>query len=150
MARVELENACTANFLPTQRDFELWVNAALPEHHQDKEVSICLVDEDQSQALNNEYRDKDKPTNVLSFPCELPEGVDVPLIGDLVICAGVVAREAEEQNKAVFAHWAHMVVHGCLHLIGYDHIDDAEAEEMEALETRILEALGYPAPYNDN
>lgn len=111
------------------------------------ELSVRIVDEDESQALNLQYRGKDKPTNVLSFPCELPDGVELPLLGDLVICAQVVAKEALEQGKVLHAHWAHMVVHGTLHLLGYDHIEDGEAEEMEAIEIQVLLELGYPNPY---
>ena len=101
------------------------------------------------QALNRDYRGKDCPTNVLSFPMELPEEFNMPMLGDLVICAPVVAREAEEQGKSPESHWAHMVVHGVLHLQGYDHQNSAEAEEMESLERRILAGLGYPDPYGD-
>ncbi|MGL5337628.1 MAG: rRNA maturation RNase YbeY, partial [Aeromonas veronii] len=93
------------------------------------------------------YRGKDKPTNVLSFPFEAPPGLELPLLGDLVICRQVVEREAEEQGKPLMAHWAHMVVHGSLHLLGYDHIEDEEAEEMEALERDIMQELGFADPY---
>src|SRR5690606_12322097 len=103
--------------------------------------------DEESQALNLLYRGKDKPTNVLSFPCELPAGVDLPVLGDLVICQPVVNLEAAEQNKASEAHWAHMVIHGTLHLLGYDHEDDEEARVMESLETQLLTQLGYPRPY---
>ncbi len=106
-----------------------------------------IVDEDESQQLNGQYRQKDKPTNVLSFPADLPEELQLPLLGDLVICAPVVAREAEDQNKALDAHWAHMLVHGTLHLLGYDHIDETDATEMEALETQIITELGFAPPY---
>jgi probable rRNA maturation factor len=97
--------------------------------------------------LNLTYRGKDKPTNVLSFPFEAPPQVELPLLGDLVICRQVVEREANEQNVPLDAHWAHMVVHGCLHLLGYDHILDDEAEEMEALEADIMQSMGYADPY---
>jgi probable rRNA maturation factor len=111
------------------------------------EVAIRIVGADEGQALNRDYRGKDYATNVLSFPAELPPGVDLPLIGDLAICAPVVAREAAEQGKKPRDHWAHLTVHGTLHLLGYDHIEDAEAEAMEALETRILAGLGIGDPY---
>ncbi|WP_288791436.1 rRNA maturation RNase YbeY, partial [uncultured Enterobacter sp.] len=97
--------------------------------------------------LNLTYRGKDKPTNVLSFPFEAPPGIEMPLLGDLIICRQVVEQEAKEQQKPLEAHWAHMVVHGSLHLLGYDHIEDDEAEEMESLETEIMLALGYEDPY---
>jgi probable rRNA maturation factor len=110
-------------------------------------VAIRIVDADEGQALNLQYRGRDYATNVLSFPADLPPGVNLPLIGDLVICAPVVAREAAEQGKKPTDHWAHMTVHGTLHLLGYDHMEDAEAEAMEALETRILAGLGIADPY---
>ena len=97
--------------------------------------------------LNSAYRGKAGPTNVLSFPAEIPEGLDIPLLGDIVVCAPVVRREAVEQGKTESAHWAHMIVHGTLHLLGYDHIQNDEAEAMEALETTILAQLNYPCPY---
>src|SRR5690606_500913 len=112
-----------------------------------KELSIRIVDRDEIQALNAQYRHKNTPTNVLSFPCELPPAVDVPLLGDIVICAQVVQEEAAAQHKAELSHWAHMVVHGTLHLLGYDHMDDAEANEMESLEIEILNTLGFANPY---
>jgi probable rRNA maturation factor len=111
------------------------------------EVSVYIVDEAESQELNSQYRGKDKPTNVLSFPADIPEEVGVPLLGDLVVCAPVVEREAQEQGKTLNAHWAHMLVHGTLHLLGYDHLEDDEAEVMEALETRLVTQLHFPAPY---
>ena len=111
------------------------------------EITIRIVDEMESQHLNHEYRGKDKPTNVLSFPFDAPPGVELELLGDLVICRQVVEREAKEQEKDLFAHWAHMVVHGSLHLLGYDHIQDDEAEEMEAIEISVLNALGFENPY---
>ena len=105
------------------------------------------MDEGESQSLNHSYRDKDKPTNVLSFPYEQAPGMYVPLLGDLVICAPVVIQEALEQEKPVEAHWAHMVLHGVLHLLGYDHIETDEAEQMEKLEVTLLGKLGYANPY---
>lgn len=141
-----VESACN-DATPSEESFITWVSAALDASHQARVVSIRLVDEDESQALNSQYRGKDKPTNVLSFPSDLPDFIDDPLLGDLAICAKVVIREALEQGKAVDAHWAHMTVHGTLHLQGYDHINDADAEEMENLEIAILAKLGYPNPY---
>ena len=105
------------------------------------------MDEDEGAELNEAYRRKQGPTNVLSFPFEAPPGVELSLLGDIVVCAPVVAREAGEQGKILESHWAHMVVHGCLHLLGYDHMEPVEAEAMEALETEILGGLGYPNPY---
>jgi len=135
--------------VPSSASFRQWVEAALrgAKRRKAAELSIRIVDAKEGRTLNRGYRGKDYATNVLSFPVELPPGVKLPLIGDLVICAPVVAREAAEQDKPVRNHWAHMTVHGVLHLLGYDHIEDAEAEEMEALEARILASLGIDDPY---
>jgi len=130
--------------------FERWAVAAVSNHRSQVELSIRIVDEEESRELNHHYRGKDKSTNVLSFPADFPEGVDVPWLGDLAICAQVVTREASEQQKKEEAHWAHMTVHGILHLLGYDHIEDQEALAMEALETEILIKMGYPPPYETN
>ncbi|MEY0159662.1 rRNA maturation RNase YbeY, partial [Providencia manganoxydans] len=119
-----------------------WLEAVLPQFQPISEVTIRIVDEAESHELNLTYRGKDRPTNVLSFPFEAPPEVELPLLGDLIICRQVVEKEADEQNKTVEEHWAHMVIHGCLHLLGYDHIEDDEAEEMEGLETEILQKLG--------
>jgi probable rRNA maturation factor len=136
--------------VPASASFRLWVEAALrgAKRRKATELAIRIVDTHEGRALNREYRSKDYATNVLSFPVELPPGVTLPLIGDLAICAPVVAREAAEQGKPARDHWAHMTVHGVLHLLGYDHIEDAEAEAMEALETRILAGLDIADPYN--
>ena len=137
--------------VPSAASFRQWVNAALAGAKRRKraELSIRIVDANEGREFNRDYRGKDYATNVLSFPTELPPGVSLPLIGDLAICAPVVAREAAEQGKPPRHHWAHMTVHGVLHLLGYDHIVDAEAEAMEALETRILAKLGIANPYVD-
>ncbi|MFT5576707.1 MAG: putative rRNA maturation factor [Bermanella sp.] len=144
---VDLQNASSAALLPSHSDFERWVEATLSSHRDDAELSIRLVDEAESAELNLQYRLKSGATNVLSFPADLPPELAIPLLGDLVICSPVVEKEAGEQGKPSDAHWAHMVVHGTLHLIGYDHIDDADAEKMEALEINILNTLQYPNPY---
>ncbi|HTN30984.1 MAG TPA: rRNA maturation RNase YbeY [Pseudomonas sp.] len=133
---------------PAEADFRRWCELALRQRSGDSELTIRLVDEDEGRELNHTWRHKDYATNVLSFPADVPdEFLDIPLLGDLVICVPVVEREAAEQGKAPEAHWAHLVIHGCLHLLGYDHIDDAEAEEMESLERELLAELGYPDPY---
>jgi probable rRNA maturation factor len=138
-------------WLPGEEQLQLWASAALSGRTDfaEPELTIRLVAEEESQELNNEYRGKDKPTNVLSFPFEAPPQVPIELLGDLIICAQVVQQESEEQRKAAEAHWAHMVVHGCLHLLGYDHIKDDEAEVMEDLERQIMAGLGFPDPYPD-
>ncbi|KHT45252.1 rRNA maturation RNase YbeY [Vibrio sinaloensis] len=133
--------------LPTEQDFQTWLDKTIIPFQQDAELTIRIVDEEESHQLNHEYRGKDKPTNVLSFPFEVPPGIEMNLLGDLIICKQVVEREAQEQNKPLLAHWAHMVVHGSLHLLGYDHIEDDEAEEMESLETEIMQGMGFEDPY---
>lgn len=133
--------------VPDELRLRHWALAALAGRRDRGELSIRVVDEAESAVLNSRYRHKQGPTNVLSFPTELPTGVPLAPLGDLVICAPVVRREAREQGKSEEAHWAHMVVHGCLHLLGYDHVTDAQAREMEPLELVILAGLGYPDPY---
>ncbi|GMM90007.1 rRNA maturation RNase YbeY [Vibrio fortis] len=133
--------------LPTEQDIQRWLDKTIPQFQENAELTIRIVDTEESHQLNHEYRGKDKPTNVLSFPFEAPPGIELDLLGDLIICRQVVEKEAEEQNKPLLAHWAHMVVHGSLHLLGYDHIEDDEAEEMESLETEIMQAMGYEDPY---
>lgn len=137
-----------ASAIPSLPQIEQWANAVLEcqglgEH----EITVRFTDEAESQSLNYEYRGKDKPTNVLSFPFEAPPGIEMNLLGDLVICAPVIMREAEEQNKPHLHHYAHMVVHGILHLLGFDHIEDDEAEAMEEKEISILATLKIDDPY---
>jgi probable rRNA maturation factor len=144
---VDLEDASDAPGVPTSEQFQRWAEAAFVGRRDAAELSIRVVDEKEGAALNARYRNKAYATNVLSFPAELPPGVPLPMLGDLVICAAVVAREAREQGKPAAAHWAHLTVHGCLHLIGYDHEDDSQALLMEPLETAILAELGFPDPY---
>ena len=133
--------------LPTEEQIVQWATAAVQPEGDEVEMTVRIVDEAESHELNLTYRGKDRPTNVLSFPFECPDEVELPLLGDLVICRQVVEREAEEHEKPLMAHWAHMIVHGSLHLLGYDHIEDNEAEEMESLETQIMQGLGFDDPY---
>ena len=133
--------------LPTEEQIVQWATAAVQPEGDEVEMTVRIVDESESHDLNLTYRGKDRPTNVLSFPFECPDEVELPLLGDLVICRQVVEREAAEQEKPLMAHWAQMVVHGSLHLLGYDHIEDDEAEEMESLETQIMQGLGFDDPY---
>lgn len=145
---IDLQIACEQESgLPTAEQIEQWATAAVQPQSDEVEMTVRIVDEAESHALNLNYRGKDRPTNVLSFPFECPDEVELPLLGDLVICRQVVEREAQEQEKPLMAHWAHMVVHGSLHLLGYDHIEDDEAEEMESLETQIMTELGFADPY---
>lgn len=135
--------------IPSAGSFRQWVAAALAgaRHRKPAELSIRIVGAREGRALNRQYRGKDYATNVLSFPVELPQGVASALLGDLVICAPVVAREAREQTKAPGDHYAHLTVHGVLHLLGFDHQHEREAARMESLETRILAGLGIANPY---
>ena len=132
--------------VPAWNRFEAWAGAALRDHP-GAELTVRVVGGDEITELNRQFRGKEGPTNVLSFPFEAPPGVEMPLLGDVVIGAAVVAAEAAAQGKDPEAHWAHLTVHGCLHLIGYDHVEADEAEQMEALERAILDRLGYPDPY---
>lgn len=133
--------------IPSAVSFRRWVAAALDGRIREADLAIRIVDSKEGEALNRHYRGKDYPTNVLSFPAELPEGVQLPLLGDLVICAPVVAREAREQGKRSNDHYAHLTVHGALHLLGWDHENEREAECMEQLEREILASLGIADPY---
>lgn len=144
---VEVQRASEARDLPSDEDFTGWATAALAGRRAHAELLIRIVDAAESAELNAGYRGKHGPTNVLSFPFEAPPPVQSELLGDLLICAPVVRREAVEQGKPEPAHWAHLVVHGCLHLLGFDHQDEVEAAAMERLEVEILGRLGYPDPY---
>ncbi|MBJ6978761.1 MULTISPECIES: rRNA maturation RNase YbeY [unclassified Luteimonas] len=139
--------------IPAAVSFRKWVAAALSGRIREADLAIRLVDEKEGRALNRHYRGRDYATNVLSFPADLPEGlpegVRLPLLGDLVLCAPVVAREAQEQAKPLAAHYAHLTVHGTLHLLGWDHGNDIEAEAMEQLEREILAGLGIGDPYRE-
>ena len=144
---VDIQRQTETGQQPDDPDICSWAEAAYLGDDSEAEVTVRIVDEAESAELNQTYRHKVGPTNVLSFPFDAPPGIDLPLLGDLVICAPVVEREAREQHKATQAHWAHMVVHGSLHLQGYDHIETQQAEQMEALEIDILARLGFSNPY---
>ena len=146
---LDVDYQVPAKGLPEEVDFEQWAKAALVDQA-DAQLAIRIVDEAESQNLNREYRGKDQPTNVLSFPMQLPDELELPMLGDLVICAPVVAREAEQQAKSLQAHRAHMVIHGVLHLQGYDHLVEEEADAMEALEIKLLQQLGFDNPYGND
>ncbi len=145
---IDVQRVCPG-LLPSTEQLQTWVDSALGNVDEDCELSIRLVEEDESADLNETYRSKSGPTNVLSFPFEAPIEIKPRLLGDLVICAPVVAQEAQTQKKQLMDHWAHMVIHGCLHLLGYDHIEDEEAEEMEGLEKTILKSLAIEDPYRE-
>ena len=145
--RVHVERVTALPRVPSVRSFRAWAGAALAGRRENAELCLRIVDEPEMRALNARYRGKDYATNVLSFPAELPRGVKLPLLGDIVLCAGVVRREAQEQHKPERAHWAHLVVHGTLHLLGLDHERPRQAAYMEGLERRILAAMDIPDPY---
>lgn len=146
-ATVDLQCASDEPDLPDQQILTKWVDAVLA-YHSDKELTIRLVDIKESQQLNLTWRQRDYPTNVLSFSFECPPEVDLPLLGDIIICVPLVVIEATDQHKSLEAHWAHLVIHGTLHLLGYDHIEDQPAKIMEDIEVKTLQELGYPNPYH--
>ena len=144
---IELQNTLSAPDLPDHNAFQCWVDAITCQSEQ--EVLIRIVDHQEMLTLNHQFRQQEKATNVLSFRAELPAVVDIPLLGDVVICAPVVLQEAQAQGKTVLSHWAHMTVHGILHLQGYDHTEASAANIMEQLETDIMRTLGFANPYTD-
>ncbi len=145
--RLALQKISKNPTIPSRYYLQRWVVAALAGEKNTAEIVIRIVDNPESSKLNSTYRHKKGPTNVLSFPFEPPAGIKLPLLGDLIICAPVVAKEAKEQKKSNLAHWAHMIIHGTLHLLGYDHIRKKDALIMEKLEIAILAKLGFPNPY---
>ena len=151
---LNFENASSAANLPSERDFYRWTWSALKNEYRRAGISLILLDEEEARDYNRDYRGKDYATNVLSFALNegeiLPDQFSDGLYGDLVICPQVVLKEAAEQGKTPEQHFAHLTIHGVLHLMGYDHIEDTEAEEMEALETRLLNQLAYPDPYSQD
>ena len=147
MNLIEIQTIFKSNGQPVQEQIQKWVDAALDDFNQDTEIVVRIVDEQEMSELNEQYRHKQGPTNILSFPVEVPEGIELNLLGDLVVCAPVLEKEAVEQRKTLTDHWAHIIVHGVLHLLGYDHIDDAEAELMESKEISILNTLNIKNPY---
>ena len=147
--QIDLQNALEPEpkGVPSQDKLIEWATEALSGHVNDAEMTIRLVNEAEISELNQTYRNKPGPTNVLSFPADLPDEIELPLLGDVIICAEVVSEEAQVQNKTLESHWAHMVVHGTLHLLGYDHIEESDADEMETKEIEILAKFGYANPY---
>ncbi len=145
---VDIQMASASEEAPDPQSIERWVGAAIGNQRESTELSVRIVDAEEGQALNEQFRGSTGATNVLSFPFENESPEPLPLIGDIVICAPVVAKEAREQNKALNAHWAHMIIHGVLHLLGYDHQNENDANLMESLETEIMQGLGFPPPYS--
>ena len=147
MNLVEIQTLHKSTGQPDEEHIQRWVDAALDGFNQNTEIVVRIVDEQESAQLNEQYRHKPGPTNILSFPVEVPEGIELNLLGDLVVCAPVLEKEALDQHKALTDHWAHIIVHGVLHLLGYDHIDDNEAKLMESKEISILNKLTIKNPY---
>ena len=145
--KITIQSLASNTFIPSRYFLQRWVTKALVKQVGSNEVNIRLVSKKESAELNSTYRHKKGPTNILSFPFEPPPGVSSAFLGDLVICAALVNQEAKQQTKTRLAHWAHLVIHGCLHLVGYDHIHDKDAIKMEAIEIQLLEDLGYENPY---
>jgi probable rRNA maturation factor len=147
-----LDNASSSASVPDEEDVHRWVISTLSPNRPAAAIAVRIVDEQESAELNEQFRQKAGATNVLSFPADIPADIqsqfEYPILGDLIICAPVVENEAVEQHKTIQAHWAHMVVHGCLHLLGYDHIADHDAEQMEQLEIDILSRCGFADPYH--
>jgi len=150
-AELEIQRATTSTSTPADDQFQHWINAVPTEMNHKLQLSIRLVDEPEARCFNRDYRNRDYATNVLSFPADLPEGLPSEVrqsqLGDLLICAPVVVREALESKRSEEDHWAHLTIHGVLHLLGYDHEQDTEAVIMESLETEILKKLGFSDPY---
>lgn len=145
--QVDIIRDVDAQGLPDDKAFTRWANLAIEGKSEGAELCIRIVDAAESRRLNNEFRGVDKPTNILSFPFEAPAGIPVNILGDLAICCEVMQREAKEQGKLEEHHWAHLVIHGVLHLLGFDHIKNVDAKIMEALETKLLAHLGISDPY---
>lgn len=152
-AELEIQRATTLTGTPDDEQFHHWINAVPTELRHALQLSIRIVDEPEARRFNRDYRSKDYATNVLSFPADLPEGLPAEVrqsqLGDLLICAPVVIREARQRRRSEADHWAHLTIHGVLHLLGYDHENDAGAAIMESMETEILKTLGVPDPYLD-
>lgn len=149
MHQIFIQRAIKGHLIPNSTLLRRFAKAALGDCEKSVEVTIRIVGAEEMSHLNMTYRQKNKPTNVLSFPAHLPSDISLPIsiLGDIVICAEVVTREAKEQNKTDDEHWAHMIVHGICHLLGYDHEKDDEAHIMEKKETEILQSLGFENPY---
>ncbi len=146
MNQLDIQVASNSSSLPNKMHFQTWVDSVLTD---DSEIVIRLVDNAESAELNQKYRHKKGATNILSFPFEVPEMIDSTLLGDLVICAPMIEQQAKQQQKHLLHHWAHIVIHGILHLCGYNHEDDAEAQIMEAKEINLLKKLFIRNPYQE-
>lgn len=144
-----IQNPSKIKTIPTKKQFIIWIKAVLGLQHKNCEILIRIVDKKEITKINKTYRNKNKPTNIISFEFDPPPGVKTNFLGDLIICASVVRAEAKLQHKTMVSHWAHLTIHGILHLLGYDHINNIDAEKMENLEIKILKNLNFPDPYKD-
>ena len=151
---LDLQNVVDSKQIPDLSKMKKWVSKTLENlnaNFNQPEITIRVVSLAESQELNHQYRDKNQPTNVLSFPFEVPEMIPVEdfaeFLGDLVVCEDIIVQEAKEQKKSLESHWAHMIIHGLLHLVGFDHITAKDAEEMEGIEVKVLAELGFANPY---
>lgn len=145
--QLALQKVSQAKSIPKKSLFKQWVTETLQGRKEKGEITIRVVDEIESAHLNETFRHHHGPTNVLSFPFVAPPKVKLALLGDLVICAPIVIKEAQEQDKDPVSHWAHLTIHGTLHLLGYDHLNDQDADRMEGIEIAIMKRLGFPNPY---
>lgn len=147
---LEVQRIVEIGYIPSDKEFQLWLEKALVDYSQDAEVLIRVVGKQEIAALNEQYRHKTGATNILSFPAEVPEVVEgISLLGDLVVCASILEKEAQAQQKTLQDHWAHIIIHGILHLLGYDHINEGDAQEMETKEILILQQLNIGNPYQE-
>lgn len=146
---LDIQLVSQSHQIPEKNKFQKWVDAILSDETENSEIVIRIVDEAEMIQFNEQYRDKKGTTNILSFPFEVPEGIESDLLGDLLVCAPVVEQESSQQNKELEHHWAHLIIHGVLHLLGYNHIEDSDAEEMEVLEIGILSKIKIKNPYQE-
>lgn len=148
---IDIQNATGKPLFVNEDTIEQWAKITLGKALAAAELSLRFVDKTEIQILNRDYRHMDKPTNVLAFPVDIPEEVqeNCPLLGDVIICPEVLMEESLTQKKDLSQHWAHITIHGLLHLLGYDHIEEDEAKEMQEMEITCLNQLGFSNPYGD-
>ncbi len=147
---VDVQRISQSRSLPSDAQLQCWVETALLDYPKDAEILIRIVEMDEMSRLNHQYRNKQGATNILSFPLDLPKEVEgIDLLGDLVVCAAVLKREAQQQQKLLHSHWAHIIIHGVLHLLGYDHINQFDAQKMEDKEIVLLQKLQITSPYQE-
>ncbi|MCF6252302.1 MAG: rRNA maturation RNase YbeY [Methylococcaceae bacterium] len=149
MNYLDFQVVSQSNSIPSIDQFQSWIDVVLSDESIDSEIVVRIIDEAEMTQFNEQYRDKIGPTNILSFPFDVPEGIASILLGDLLVCAPIIEKESLQQNKIIDHHWAHIIVHGVLHLLGHDHIDECDAKEMEALEIKILRKIKIKNPYEE-